>query len=245
MNTFLKLRRDWTWIGIGKAASLALVILVPFLGGGCLSRPGLVKQTFAFAPLTVHSNTPPVGNRVLAIRKLTVEAPFDSSALVYRTGEYSYEHDYYAGFLISPAESLATPIREFFRGNGPFGAVSEPGSALKPNTAVEITVHELYGDFRKPGQAAAVLGMRFLFFDAPNGVPGNVLSADNYSLQVPIHARTAAALVEGWNQALQQILPQAIGDFIVATGKSKGASTPVSTVSGPLESSSQETRAGR
>src|SRR5512133_3403497 len=102
------IRTNQFWCGFG-CMTLLLV-------NGCLSRPPLVKQSFAFALPSVVSNTPAASNRVLAIRSLTVEPPFDGPSLIYRTGEFSYERDSYANFLVSPAQSLVVPVREYFRG---------------------------------------------------------------------------------------------------------------------------------
>ena len=48
---------------------------------------------------------------------------FPISRLVYRTGEFSYERDPYAEFLVPPARDLLAPIRGYFRQNGAFAVV--------------------------------------------------------------------------------------------------------------------------
>jgi len=58
---------------------------------------------------------------------------------------------------------------------GLFEAVVEPGSALTPNTMAEITVLELYGDFRPSQDPAALLKLRFVLLDAPGGIPANAI----------------------------------------------------------------------
>jgi membrane protein DedA with SNARE-associated domain len=78
---------------------------------------------------------------------------------------------------------------------------------------VEIHVDQLYGDFQRPDHAAAVLAMRFAFFDSANGVPGSALLQKGYSRDIPLKAPTAAALIEGWNEALAQTLDSARLDF--------------------------------
>jgi len=180
---------------------------------GCLARPHLDKQTFIFALPSPSATSAVPGDRVLGIRTLQVAEPFASRAFVYRTGEYSYDRDPYAEFMVSPAEGLVPPIRGWLRGAGGWHAVAEAGSALKPNTLVEIQVGQLYGDFRPSETASAVLAMRFVFFDAPNGIPGEVILQREYSRVVPLKARTPAALIEGWNRALAQILDSAMLDF--------------------------------
>jgi len=78
---------------------------------------------------------------------------------------------------------------------------------------VEIHVSELYGDFRPAENASAVLAMRLEFFDAPNGIPGKAILQREYERKIPLKARTAAALIDGWNQGLAQILDTAVQDF--------------------------------
>lgn len=146
------------------------------------------------------------GSRVLGIRTLQVAPPFDGRAFVYRTGEFSYERDPYARFMVPPAEGLISPICRWWREAGEFRDVAEAGSALKPDTLVEIHVAQLYGDFRPLKNSAAVLDIRVVFFDAANGVPGRVILRRECSRRVPLKARTASALMEAWNQALAQIL---------------------------------------
>ena len=180
---------------------------------GCLARPHLDQQSFIFAPPPPSAAGVAPGGRVLGIRTLQVAAPFESRAFVYRTGEFSYDRDPYAGFMVSPTEGLISPVCGWLRQAGEFSAVVEAGSALKPDTLVEIHVGQLYGDFRSSEKPTAVLAMRFVFFDAPNGIPGKVILQREYSRDIPLDARTAAALIEGWNQALAQVLDSAMLDF--------------------------------
>jgi ABC-type uncharacterized transport system auxiliary subunit len=180
---------------------------------GCFSRPSLVKQYFSFV-IPQPSRLSPTGQpRVLGICRISVDAPFDSLPLIYRTGEFSYERDPYAELLVPPARDLLAPIRGYFRQNGSFTDVVDPGSALQPNTLVEITVTQLYGDFRHPSKASAVLAMRLAFFDVSDGTRGKVLLQRDYLRSIPLRARRAAALVAGWDRALEEIIAAASADL--------------------------------
>lgn len=180
---------------------------------GCLSRPPLVKQYFGFTTPPPPGPSPTGQARFLGIRRLTVDAPFDSQPLIYRTGEFSYERDPYAEFLVPPARDLLAPIRGYFRENGSFADVTDPASALRPNLLVEITVTQLYGDFRNPTHGSAVLAMHCVFFDAVGSGSGKMLFQGDYARSIPLRARTAAALMAGWNQALQQLIAAANADL--------------------------------
>ena len=200
-----------------------LVIIAGFVSllNGCLSRPSLVRQSFTFTTPASQTAVGTNSGRVLAVSQLTVAAPFAGPSFVYRTGEVSYEQDPYAQFLVPPADSLAEPIRGYLRNSGKFQTVLEPGSAQQPNLLVEIDVPQLYGDFRNHAAPAAVLAMHLVCFEASKGRPGKMLSQNTYSQKVPLQARTAAALMAGWNRALERIMSEA------AAGLAAGASGPL------------------
>jgi len=197
-----------------RAATRLLLLVLLCLAPGCLSRPALHTQTLAFDP---PAGAPAEGaarsQRVVSIRSLRVAAPFDDRSLVYRVGDFSYAADPYAEFLVSPAESLRPPIQSWMRQCNLFRTVVEPGSAVKPNTMAEITVLELYGDFRPRQDPAAVITLRFVLLDSPEGIPGKVLFEQEYSRRVLLKARNANALMAGWNEALNQILAQLGSDL--------------------------------
>jgi len=197
------------------AANIFFAFLLACVCGltGCLLRPALNKQTFAFSTPAISATNVVASDRVLGIRNLQIAAPFEGRSLVYRTEEFSYVRDPYAEFLESPSDELMTPVRGWFRGSGDFSAVVEAGSALKPDTLVEISVSQLFGDFRQTEHPAAILTIRFVFFDAPDGVPGKIILEQEYSRSIPLSAPTSAALMDGWNQALAEILAEVSSDF--------------------------------
>ena len=169
---------------------------------GCLSRPNLVRQSFAFpppAPAKVRESNGPV----LAVRRIYVAPPFDDLQMTYRTGAFSYERDPYAGFLAAPAESLAETVRAGLRDTGAFREVDEPGSLEKPELEAEIDVLALYGDFRNRAQPKSVMELRFVVSRAANR---SLVLQKTYEEEVPLTARTAAAVFAGWNEDLNQIL---------------------------------------
>ena len=201
-------RSQWAaWI------SGAILLTFAFTFSGCVSRPTLNEQTFAFSTPALSAKDASWNGPVIEIRTLQIAPPFDGRPLIYRTGEFAYQRDPYAGFLGLPAEGLIGPISEMLRRDGSFSEVVQPGSAVRPDTIAEITINQLYGDIRKPGSPYAVLAMQVTFMDATNGLPGKVILQRNYSRRTPISSTTPAALMDGWNQALVGILAQATSDL--------------------------------
>src|SRR5580698_8005466 len=87
---------------------------------GCLARPPLERQSFNFAPLPPSTAKAAPGDRVLSLRSLQIAAPFEGRNFVYRTGDFNYERDPYARFMVLPAEGLSAPIRNRWREAGGF-----------------------------------------------------------------------------------------------------------------------------
>ena len=192
-------------LGLGAAASL----LLP----GCLSRPALVRQTFALTSPARTNATVKAAAGVLTLRSCTVSPLFANRALVYRLGPEAYEQDPYAGFLVNPADALAIPVRNYLRNSSAFRDVAEPGSLLEADRWLEVYVSELYGDFQKPNRPAAVLTLRFVFFRAQDGNPNGVLFDQSYSRRIELTKNTAGQVVAGWNQALAEIMTEVAADL--------------------------------
>jgi cholesterol transport system auxiliary component len=195
-----------------RICGVALLALA-FMLSGCLSRAPMKKETFAFSAPTMAVTNAVMGSHVLSIRTLQIDPPFNGRPLVFRTGDFSYERDPYAEFLSSPADGLVVPITLMLRNDGCFSAVVKTGSVARPDTLVEISINQLYGDIRKPGSPNAVLAMQVIFVDATNGLPGKVIFQKNYSRRIPMKSATPAALMEGWNQALVEIFADVASDL--------------------------------
>lgn len=191
-----------------------LAIFAAVLGlCGCLSKPPLHKQTFTFgAPPTAYGSAA-AEDHVLGIRRLRIAPPFNERSLVYRTGEFSYVRDPYAEFLDAPEEEMMAPVRGWLSKTGGFSDVVDAGSALKPNTVVEISLTQLYGDFRQSKHPCAVVTMHLAFLEASNGVPTRTILRQEYSRSIPVTAPSAAALMEGWNQAFGGIFAEVAADI--------------------------------
>ncbi len=193
------------------ASLLSLPLLLCCVG--CLSRPALIHQTFAFQspPIT---NAPVVQNgHVVTLRAVEVSPLFEGRSLAYRTGPESYELDPYASFLVTPANALAIPLRAYLRNSGAFQNVLDQGSPLVADTVLQTHVTELYGDFRQPNQPAAVLSLRLLLLRARTTQPPELLLEKAYSRRVTLREKTAAAVVAGWDQALSEIMAAAAPDL--------------------------------
>lgn len=212
---------------INQITPLRIVLPVALCLGlaGCLSKPALVRQTYALqATAVMHPAESAQG--MLSIKPCEVSPLFASRSFIYRIGPDAYEADPYAGFLVSPDQALEIPIRSYLRSSGLFAGVTDPGSAVRSDSVLEIHVSELYGDLRQTGQAASVLSMRLILLDAGTNNPPKVVFSKDYSRRSPIDQNTAAAVAAGWNRSLGDIMAEAVSDISAARRQAASAAMP-------------------
>jgi ABC-type uncharacterized transport system auxiliary subunit len=196
-------------------ANLLFCLALCLFLAGCLSKPALVEQSFAFQTPTLTGSAAGKGMGTLVVPPVVVSPLFANQPLVYRLGPNEYETDPYADFLVPPDESLTIPIRTCLAHSGLFSSVVEPDSLIKPDKVLQIQVTELYGDFRDARKPAAVLALQAVFAN----VGGNVILQKEYSRHLTIGKNTAAAVVAGWNRALDEIMGELATDLDSVPGR--------------------------
>jgi cholesterol transport system auxiliary component len=182
---------------------------------GCGSKPAWKRQAFAFS---LPPNPPAANARtnMVALNRLSISPRFQSRSFTYRTAENSYEQDPYAGFLVSPERALAEPIRAWMRDSGVFGRLVEPGSGLEPALVAEVSINELYGDFRKPSQPVARMEIHFIFYEVRDDTPGRIVLDTVCARETPLTRKTPTALMAAWDADLRQIMQDIASEYAKA-----------------------------
>jgi len=192
--------------------SLALILLATAILCGCASSPGWKRRVFAFSLPT----EPPITNAqtdIVVLRRVSISPLFQSRSFTYRTAENSYEQDPYAGFLIPPERALAEPIRAWMRASGVFGRVVEPGSALTPTLVAEVSVNELYGDFRKASQPVGTMEIHFICYEVNDGTAGRIVLDKVCARETPLTRKTPDALMAAWDADLREIMEEINSEY--------------------------------
>jgi uncharacterized lipoprotein YmbA len=174
-----------------------MTVVATIAAASCLSRPALVPQLFTIDPPVERAPVPGRGPAI-AVKQVSVAAPFDGVELVYRSGPYRLERDPYATLAAPPAALLAEAIRTELARAG-FVRESPDGEAHRPDLRLDVEVRELSGDFVRPDQPAGVLVVGFVVSPADGGSP---LFRKVYARRMALPRRTADAVVTAWNQAL-------------------------------------------
>ena len=185
---------------------------------GCASGPEWKRRAFAF-----NSPANPPGHsaqtNIVALGRVSISPLFQSRSFTYRTAENLYEQDPYAGFLISPERALAESIRASMRAGGVFGRVVEPGSGLTPNMVVEVSINQLYGDFRNASRPMGTMQIHFIVYAVKDGTAGRVLLDKVCVHETPLARKAPDALMVAWDANLNQIMEEIASEYAKTIAK--------------------------
>ena len=179
---------------------------------GCASGRNWKRQAFAFSLPSDPPITNPTG-KITALNRVSISPLFQSRSFTYRTGENSYEQDPYAGFLIPPERALAEAIRASMRAGGAFGSILEPGSSITPTLILEISINELYGDFRNPSQPVGTMGLHVIGCEVEDNLPRRVVFDKICSHETPLARKTPSALMNAWDADLREIINEINSEY--------------------------------
>jgi ABC-type uncharacterized transport system auxiliary subunit len=191
--------------------TLAPLLLAAVLCG-CSSGPAWQSRSYSFA-LPPDPPTTNTHGKSVALNRVSISPVFQSRSFTYRISDNSYEQDPYAGFLIAPERALAEPVRAWMRASGAFGRVLEPGTALAPNLVVEVSVNELYGDFRKASQPVGTMALRFICYETQDGVPRRIVLDKTCAHEAPLPGKTGDALMAAWDTDLREIMNEITSEY--------------------------------
>ena len=179
---------------------------------GCVSleRSYPEKRYFVIEVKDAKSGNPGEG-QILSVANLQISPRYADRGFIYRTSETEYESDFYNQFLSSPAVMITEEARKALAASAKFKFVVGPASPLSANYVLEGSINSLYGDFRQPSAAAAVLEIEFFLHNENPGNPGVVLQK-RYLKSVPLTEKSPEALVRGWSEALDAIMAMLVAD---------------------------------
>lgn len=190
-----------------RASAIILLIGVCVCMAGCRIQPPPAKVSFMLSaePNGLSAAAPRPG--CLRLRSVEVQSPFSGVGLIYRTGEVTFEKDYYNQFLVAPDQQLNDLLGQRLMSAG-FTLCTDGMDAGEKRLTLEPHLEALYADFRTPAAPSAYVKMRFVLIRYERSCRCSSILLDK-TCQSAVElapAATAKTVVEAMSAALENVL---------------------------------------
>jgi cholesterol transport system auxiliary component len=201
-------------------AATCVAVLVGALTSGCtgLTSASAERRYYAIQVPSPLAAKPAESAPILLVRRFEISAPYERSEFVYRTGDSTYECDFYNAFSASPADQVTGQTQQFLAATGLFsrvlGAQALPDAAGTPQAqyVLDGNVVSLYGDYRDGAAPKAVLELGVFLLRMEGNAP-RIVAQDGYRMEVPLAESGPGALVKGWDEALGRALADLVQEL--------------------------------
>jgi cholesterol transport system auxiliary component len=142
---------------------------------------------------------------VLKIRNFRVSPAYTGHEFVYRVSADGYESDFYNQFFKSPASLMTQEVYRWFSQVKMFDHVVIAPSEIPADYTLSGYINSIYGDYIDENSPKAVLALQFFLIKEDSG-EDTIIFSRSYRKDVEITAKAPTALVNGWNEALSEVL---------------------------------------
>ncbi|HEX9665817.1 MAG TPA: ABC-type transport auxiliary lipoprotein family protein [Thermodesulfobacteriota bacterium] len=149
---------------------------------------------------------------VLEIRNFRVSPAYYGNEFVYRVSGDGYESDFYNQFFKSPASLITQEAFKWFSQASAFKYVVVAPSEVPPDYILDGYINSIYGDYSDTGLPKAVLSAQLFLIKEDSG-KNSIVFNKSYQKVVDITSQSPTALVNGWNEALNQTLTELESDL--------------------------------
>jgi uncharacterized lipoprotein YmbA len=193
-----------------------LVCLV--VGSGCKSRQTYDKKHYVLNAVRRGEPIRAETDSTLGVRRFTIDASYADRGLVYRTGEFEYQSDFYNEFLTSPAAMITDKARNWLAESELFRTVLDAASLAEPTHLMEGNITALYGDFRDETSPEAVMEMRVFLLKTEGARAILPVFGRTYRSTADIESENPQDLVKALNACLEDILSSLEKDLAEQVG---------------------------
>lgn len=148
---------------------------------------------------------PATPGTLLRVRRFSASKMADGTELLTRTGESTWETDFYNVLFLPPAQQLGEQTHRWLTESRLYPLVVGAGSVIPETHTLEGNIVSMYGDYRKPESPVAVLELQFLLVRVSTDPP-SAMAQKTYKQAVAIPKAEPEALVKGWSEGLSRIL---------------------------------------
>jgi cholesterol transport system auxiliary component len=194
--------------------TFSAVIIVGIMIAGCKNSAAVISQKKQYVLDAVRQPADPQEKHpgVLKVRRFNVSSRFGSYELVYRTGDLTYESDFYNKFFAPPGALVTEETRKWLNQGDVFDTVLDMLSTADYDYVLEGDVQALYCDCSVSDQHTAVMEIRFVLIDVARS--RETVTFDKiYRATRELGTNAASDLVKGLSECLSQILTRLESDL--------------------------------
>ena len=195
-------------ISLKKSSWLKLILcsasVCTLLACGLPSRPPIETTSWLVSPTRTGPAHQPRTDIWLRMGSVSVTTPFDGKSLVYRLGDNRYEKDFYNVYAALPNEMVSNATRQWMNQANIFSMTVGQSTSFFPFYTLQASVEEFYGDYRM--RPEAVVTVEFFLTVTTAGIEKPLIGSNRYTKRVALANNTPAALVQGEQEALAEIL---------------------------------------
>jgi len=163
------------------------------------------KQYYLLEPIRNANASQTQFKKSLQISRFRISPAYKGKGFVYRLDDRQFESDYYNEFLISPEEMFTDVVKEWFTQSGLFSHVSNAPGYIEIDYILESSIVEMYGDYRLKNNPIAVMTIQFSLI-RDSRAQYRLITQQRITKKIPISKGSRTHLVNGWNQALSEVL---------------------------------------
>jgi uncharacterized lipoprotein YmbA len=180
---------------------------------GCNAGQAYDKRFYVLRAARPSGSTATETDCILEIRRLTIDSAFGGKGLIYRTGQFEYESDFYNEFLVSPSGMMTEKMRNWLTASGLFRRVLNAGSQVDPTHILEGNVTGLYGDFTDRSAPQATIEIRIFLLKSQANLEPTPVFGKTYKSSAVLESAGPDGLVEAMDRCLEEILSRLEADL--------------------------------
>jgi cholesterol transport system auxiliary component len=208
---------------LSGAATLLLALATSLLASACVSRSYPEKRQYVIeVDRPVLPPVEAVGGRAhgiapasvgtLRVGRIQTSALYERKGFVYRTGEATWERDFYNEFFAPPGAVVRQATLRWMERSPLFSGLIGRHDPVNSDWILEGKIEALYADVRDPDGTRAVMEIRFSVLDA-SATRYAIAFNRKYAVAANADGRSADAMVSAWRECLTRILTELEADL--------------------------------
>jgi ABC-type uncharacterized transport system auxiliary subunit len=187
-----------------KKAIFYIILLCLFCGCMTVQQDHLDVRTYTLNVAMPVADGASQEMMRLKVRKLKTTAPYDRKQFVYLMQKQIFETDYYNRWDRSLHHMLTDVILDWFNASGRVKEVLGPKSWKPYDYVLNGQVKQFYADFSEVSAYKVVIEIHFTL--QSNFVFLEEIFSKSFTANIPIEEKRVGAILQGFNQGLEQIL---------------------------------------